>query len=289
MQLANHHAHTHFSDGKMGPEVYLKNAISQGLISYGFSDHAPIRIDNFGAMQLEELSTYLAKIDSLKEQYQGQIQIYKALEIDYIPGVIDHSTDYIQAANLDYTLGAIHFVEYLKNGRPWGFQRSHEQFQAGLDQIFGGDIQACVGTYYARIREMAGQTHRPTIVAHLDRIKKLNRGDRYFREQDTWYQEAVTDTLEAIAASGAIMEVNTKGYYSGEIETTDPGEWVLKIARELGIPVHLGSDAHHPDNITRAFGYGAEVLQKAGYQQVRILYDGIWQDFPLKQASVHAV
>ena len=42
MQLANHHAHSHFSDGIKGPEVYLKRAIEEGLKVYGFSDHAPI-------------------------------------------------------------------------------------------------------------------------------------------------------------------------------------------------------------------------------------------------------
>ena len=129
---------------------------------------------NFGAMSVDQLQKYNLEIDRLKEKWGNKIQIYKGLEVDYIPGIIDIFSPHIIAADLDYTIGAVHYVGFLPNGRPWGFQSSHEEFQAGLSTLFHGDIQACVASYYGMIRRMVRQSC-PDIVAHLDRIKKTQR------------------------------------------------------------------------------------------------------------------
>ena len=284
MQLANYHAHSHFSDGRQGPEAYLKNAIHQQLKAYGFSDHAPIPIDNFGAMSMAQLQEYGTEIERLRELYGDQIQVYKSLEVDYIPNVINVTTPHIEAAKLDYKIGAVHFIDYLDNGRPWGFEGSAENFERGLQQIFGGDIQACVRRYYSLIREMV-KDFCPDVVAHLDRIKRQNKGERYFSEQETWYREEVLNTLEEIAAKGVIMEINTKGYYRGDIEETYPGKWVLEIAKELQIPVHLSSDAHHPDDITKGFQHGVEILKSIGIQSTRIFLNHEWVEQSMEHSS----
>jgi histidinol-phosphatase (PHP family) len=281
--FANHHAHSHFSDGALSPEDYVKRAIFQNLKVYGFSDHAPIPSQWVGIMEMDQLRAYLREVDRLKEVYAKNIQLYKGLEVDYIPGVIDLNAAYIREAGLDYTIGAVHYVDQLPNGRPWGFQSSHEKFQTGLDQIFGGDVRACIRRYYALIREMLGVSP-PDIVAHLDRVKRLNRGDRYFCEQDSWYQEEVRLTLEAIAEAGVILEINTKGYYNEVTEDTYPGKWVLELAWELKIPVHLASDAHKPDHITSGFAFASNQLKQIGYKTQRVLLDGTWQDVPLKRS-----
>lgn len=286
MQLANHHAHSHFSDGRLTPEEYLKNAIDQRLLSYGFADHAPIPLDNFRAMEMDQLDAYLAEVDRLKAQYEAQIQVYKSLEVDYIPGVINIHSPHVVAADLDYTVGAVHFVERFANGRPWGFEASHENFQRGIDEVFDGDVRQAISRYYALIREMVTE-HCPDVVAHLDRIKKLNKGDRYFSEDEDWYRQEVLETLVLIAGSGAVMEVNTKGFYKKEIEETYPGKWVLQVARELNIPVHLSSDAHHPDDITKGFEFAGGVLKDIGYRTTCIFLDGSWQEVELAPAAVY--
>ncbi|MEL6357795.1 MAG: PHP domain-containing protein, partial [Bacteroidota bacterium] len=58
MILANHHAHTNFSDGRGGPEDYISEALRQGLVAYGFSDHAPIPHNRIGIMTNAELEKY---------------------------------------------------------------------------------------------------------------------------------------------------------------------------------------------------------------------------------------
>jgi len=286
MQFANYHAHSNFSDGQETPETYLQNAIQQNLKAYGFADHAPIPIANFGAMSLQKLPNYLAEIDRLKAVYAGQIQVYKALEVDYIPNVINVNSDHILAANLDYTIGAVHFVDAFANGRPWGFEGTTENFEKGLKEIFGGDIQACITRYYELIREMV-TNHCPDVVAHLDRIKKLNKNDTYFSENASWYRKEVIDTLEVIANAKAIMEINTKGYYKGETEDTYPGKWVLEIAAELDIPLHLSSDAHHPADITKGFNYAISVLRSIGVKSTTLFLDGEWIDGSIKRRNLY--
>lgn len=284
MQLANYHAHSHFSDGREGPEVYLQNAIQQGLKAYGFSDHAPIPIDNFGSMSIEQLEAYGAEIDRLKADFGDQINIYKSLEVDFIPDVININTKHIQEANLDYTIGAVHFIDYLDNGRPWGFEGSAENFELGLNQVFGGAIKACIARYYGLIREMV-QKFTPDIIAHVDRIKKQNKGERYFAESEKWYQAEVIQTLEVIAASKAVMEINTKGYYRGEIPDLYPDAWILEHAKAMDIPVHLSSDAHHPDDITKGFERGIEILKTVGIESTRLFLNGEWVDTSIEALS----
>ncbi|MBX2872252.1 MAG: histidinol-phosphatase [Saprospiraceae bacterium] len=286
MQLANHHAHSHFSDGRLSPREYLQQAIAQGLNAYGFSDHAPIPNSSVGLMSLESLLRYLAEVDTLKEIYAEDIQVYKSLEVDYIPGTITMDSAHIQDANLDYIIGAVHFVDAFSDGTPWGFEGSKDNFERGVAEIFHGDMQAAVGRYYALITEMV-QGYQPTIVAHLDRIKKLNKGERFFSEQSSWYREAVENTLVTIKASGSIMEVNTKGYYKNETSEPYPGRWVLAKAKEMGIPVHLASDAHHPEDITKGFEFGASILLKVGYTDVTVLSEGEWIPTPLKPRKLH--
>lgn len=285
---ANHHSHTSFSDGVYSPEQYLLSAIRQNLKVYGFSDHAPLPIEGFGAMSPKKLPEYLAEIDRLKEEYQDQIQIYKGLEVDYIPGVIDMNTDYIKEANLDFSLGAVHYVGTLANGLPWGFQSSHANFQKGLDELFDGDIEACIRQYYQLIRDMV-KLAPPTIVAHLDRVKKLNEGDRYFSEDDKWYQEEVALTLETISRAGIILEINTKGYYNKITSDTYPSQWILAQAKDMNIPVHIGSDAHKPRHIIAGFDYAIDSLQKLGFRSTRILLNGHWQDMPLNEFALFPV
>lgn len=286
--IAAHHTHTYFSDGFGDPRAYLEKAIQYNLAGYGFSDHAPIPNLEVSLMSLDTLRTYGKVIDKLKQEFAGVLPIYKSLEVDYIPGYIGVSSEHIRKADLDYIIGAVHYVDFFPDGKPWGFEGSHENFEQGVKEIFSGDIQAAVSRYYHLIREMVTYDP-PDVVAHLDRIKKLNYRHEYFTESDAWYREQVISTLEAIANAGCIMEVNTKGYYRKELNDLYPSVWILEIARELQIPVHLASDAHHPEDIIGGFTYGMGVLRHVGFNDTVMMQEGGWMRVPLKRPKLHVV
>lgn len=57
----------------------------------------------------------------------------------------------------------------------------------------------------------------------------------------------------------------------------------------MDIPVHLSSDAHHPDNITKGFMHAAMLLEKVGYETCQVLQEGIWQPIKLRKRAVYSV
>lgn len=284
MQLVNHHSHTLYSDGLTTPEKYLEAAIEQGLHAYGFSDHAPIPMDNFGLMPMENLETYLSTVEQLKKQYEGKIQVYKSLEVDYIPGLISVDSEHIAQAKLDYTIGAVHYIDFLPNGEPWGFEGSPENFQFGIDTIFDGSARMAVERYFTLIREMV-QLHCPDIVAHIERINQINKQECFFSRNENWYQEALQHTLNAISEAGAILEINTKGIVQNHELDVFPSRSTISYAHELKIPLHLSSDAHEPENITRHFEHGSQILQDLGCKNTLVLMGKNWEEAPLLKSN----
>ena len=266
---SNHHAHTHFSDGVGEPKEYVEAALEQGVSSYGFSDHAPIPLNDMGSMRLADLSTYVATIEDLRTAYADRITLYRSLEVDYIPGVMNVDSPHILEAGLDYTVGAVHYVDYLEDGYPWSFQRPNPTFERGINTIFGGSVRKMVERYYALLREMVTQ-HPPDIVAHLDRIKRRNSNGRYWDEHADWHVAAVEETLEAIAGAGCIMEVNTRGIYLNETPDTYPSSWIVARAHARSIPLQVNSDAHQPRHITGGFAAAYGSLASTGVEQVRV-------------------
>ena len=270
--LTNHHAHTRYSDGVGEPRDYVEQALREGFSQYGFSDHAPIPLRDTGSMKLAELAAYSRVIDRLKHAYTDRIRLYKSLEVDYIPEVMHISSPHILEAKLDYTIGAVHYVDYLPDGQPWSFQRPNPVFERGINTIFGGSTQRMVERYYALVREMV-TTHPPDIVAHLDRIKRRNLDGRYWDEHADWYVAAVEETLEAIAGAGCIMEVNTQGVYLDETSDTYPTDWIVARAHARGIRLQVNSDAHRREHISGGFRTAYRQLRKIGVEQV-YLFDG---------------
>ena len=272
MILTNHHAHSTFSDGKAPPEDFLLRAIERGFTTYGFSDHAPLLIPNFGIMQGEQLAPYLAEVDRLRATYADRIEVFKSLEVDYVPGVLNVNTPHIAAAGLDYTVGAVHYLETL-DGYPWSFQRPEPSFSRGIDEIFGGSARAMVERYFELVREMV-QTHPPDIVAHLDRIKKRNPEGDYWDERADWFEAEVDRTLAVIKRAGCILEVNTRGIYKEARTETYPSRWIVERAHALGIPLQVNSDAHEVENIDGGFDFAYGMLRELGVAEVMVFRGG---------------
>lgn len=270
--LINHHAHTRFSDGRGEPEEYVLEAIRQGFTGYGFSDHAPIPLVDVGNMEMDLPQPYGIEIERLRKEYGNRIDLYKSLEVDYIPQVVNVNSPHILDAGLDYTIGAVHYVDYLPDGQPWSFQRANPIFERGIETIFGGSARRMVERYFALIREMA-ETNPPDIVAHLDRVKKHNVGGKYWDEHSPWYRATLEATLDVIAAAGCVMEVNTRGIYLGETKDTYPTGWIVRLAHERGIPLQVNSDAHRSRHISGGFTAAYTLLLEIGVEEVSV-FDG---------------
>lgn len=281
MSLYNFHTHSEFCDGKGELELYVNEALSHGFQAIGFSSHAPLPFYKSYVMPQERLQDYCTSIQELKIKYRDRIQIYLGLEIDYIPGVTSPDHPRFKALNLDYTIGSIHLV---KNGKPDGYtytDETGEEFDELLRDVYGGDPTKFARHYYSLIREMVRE-HRPEIVGHLDLIKKVNKDTRYFDETADWYKEEVMNTLQVIADSKAVLEINTGGIARGYVKVPHPSPWIFKECYKLGIPIMLNSDAHSPDHLNTYFKEVIPALKEAGYTDQRIILNGGWVNVSLE-------
>ena len=279
----NFHTHSRYCDGKGTPAEVAAKARSLGMKSLGFSSHAPVPFDCKWCMSTDNLDAYLAEIDELKNESHG-LDIYKSLEIDFIPGKISPA-DFRE--RLDYTIGSIHFVDAFADGRPWEIDGAHIPFLEGLASVFKNDMRAAVTRYLELTREMIRDSS-PTIVGHLDKIKIQNQDNKFFQESDHWYQSEIIKTLDLIAATDCIVEINTRGIYQKKSATTYPSPWIIDLMKDRNIPMTISSDAHVKEDLTNQFSETASLLVKSGVETVSVLHRGVWQKFDYNEHGIIA-
>ena len=227
-------------------------------------------------MKETDFDLYIKELEALQKT-QRNIQIYKGLEADYVPGLVSPHT---YKSRLDFTVGSIHFIDQLPDGRHWEIDNTHEVFLEGFSKIFKNDIREAIHRYYDLTREMVSK-FTPSIVGHLDKIKIQNKGEKFFKESDSWYQDEVDQTLDVISKTDAIIEVNTRGLYQKKSTTPYPSPWILEKILKRKIPITISSDAHNPKDIINYFSETAKQLIQIGFRQIHILKDGKWSPVQL--------
>lgn len=275
--LANFHTHCKFCDGSGEPREYVEAAIRQGFTALGFSCHAPIPFESSWTMPVGHEAEYLDAIAALKEAYQGTIEIYTGFEVDYFKG---DTRNVFTKYPVDYLIGSVHFFADLQKKYCYSIDGSTAEFEETLAQLFDGDIRKFAAAYYGAMAEMVAQ-HRPTVLGHLDVIKKNNGKGKYFSETENWYQALVDQFLAVVKRSGCIVEVNTGGITRGYIDQTYPSPWILKKCCQLGIPVMVSSDAHAPENLAAFFELATTNLKEAGYSEQMVLLQNKWEKVKL--------
>jgi histidinol-phosphatase (PHP family) len=268
----NYHTHTSYCDGKKNVADVIASANAQGLRAIGLSSHAPLPFSRKWCMAQDELTHYLRDIENVKAT--SSIEVYAGLETDYIPGKIS-PRDF--RASLDYVIGSVHFVDEQPNGDGWEIDGPYDEFLKGYNSTFKGSMRNVVSRYYELTRQMVTNS-TPDIVGHLDKIKMQNKEQSTFREEEPWYVDEIEKTLGVIREAGCIVEINTRGIYQMKTTTTYPSPWIVSRLADLGIPVTLASDAHHPDDLVNHFTEAAAMLLQCGIKKIRILTNGKWRD-----------
>jgi histidinol-phosphatase (PHP family) len=279
----NYHSHSKYCDGKGELAEYVEVAEKNKIISMGFSSHAPVPFDCKWCMKAENFPNYLSDIAQLKASNKD-IEIYSGLEIDFIPGIISPLR---YRDELDFTIGSIHFVETLPDGRPWEIDNTQAVFQEGLEKIFKNNIKDAVVRYFDLTREMIYHS-TIDILGHIDKIKMQNADGKYFSETDAWYQQQMLSLLTLVDQANMIVEVNTRGIYQKKTKDTYPGQWVLEQMLKKGIPVTISSDAHLKEDLINQFPETAALLHKVGYKTLSVMRDGKWVQLPFTPDGITA-
>ena len=249
VDLHNHTTLCNHAKGSM--QEYIKEAISQNVDIYGFSDHAPMEFDKKYRMSFDDMKLYQDRVLELKDRYKDEIDIRLGYEVDYLKGYMDKR---VLGANVDYLIGSVHFID------GWGFD--NPEFIGKYDEM---DIDEIWQKYFDTIEEMA-KSQLFDIVGHLDLIKVF----KFMPTKDI--KEIASNALDEIAKANMAIEINSAGLRK-PIKETYPSLDLLKMAKEREIPITFGSDAHSPEQV----GYGRDeaynLAKEAGYSKTVVFKD----------------
>lgn len=256
---SNFHTHTRRCLHAYGSERdYVLKAAEEDLSILGFSDHGPFPDHDFGyRMPYEELEHYLQSIDKLSEEFKGNLQLYKGLEIEYHQRYDDYYRFLLQERHLDYlALGEHFYYDPAGNLQNIVFASSTEAYLEYADNV-------CRGMETGLFR----------FVAHPDLycINVFPWDDRA--------QEACQRIVSCAAKHDMILEFNANGFRRGKRPYPDglrvpyphPAFW--EKVREQHLRVIIGSDCHAPEQVAdESVRYAAEQAKRLGLDVVDTIF-----------------
>lgn len=262
----NTHTHSHFCDGKGEFSDYINFGIQNGVHIIGFSSHAPIAFKNHFSIDPQKMQEYVDQIRASNLLYPN-IQLFAALECDYIPHFSFPFMEFKEKYHLDYIIGGVHLVENPNTRQLWFIDGPlRDEYDRGLKEVFDNDIREGVTQYFHQIMEMI-ETQNFEVLAHLDKIKMHNAG-RYFSEEDRWYRKLCLETIDLLKDREIIVEINTRGIYKKRCPDYYPSKFILENLLKNKGRITLSSDAHQPEELRLLLDDAALYAKNIGFKEV---------------------
>lgn len=221
---------------------FIEQARIMGVAEIGFSEH-----DEFMSHIQPDL------IESLRREYPDN-PLRIGLEIDYIPGREEHIKKLTEAYCFDYIMGSVHYIG------GWGFD--HPDYRLRFEEL---DVDDIYNDYFNLVRD-AVKSGLFDVVSHLDLVKVWGH-----RPVKRCLMEYVEPVLQCIKEAGMVIEINSGGLRK-PVKEIYPSFDIIRRMADMGIPITLGSDAHHPDQVGCCLAEAAEIVRQAGYQTI-IMFD----------------
>lgn len=249
--LHTHHKRCGHADGVI--EDYIQSAIAQGFQAIGISDHTPYFAHNDDhpfpgiAMARSEFSNYIAEVQSLKQKYDGKIDVLLGIESDFFPQHVSLYETALNEVPFDYVIGSVHQVSGVSifNKNRWKGLTDQEKIETKE-------------LYYDLIAQSA-RSGLFQILGHIDAMKGY-----YPPFSDIPTSSKIDETLKIIADCNVAIEINTSGS-TKEVGGWYPSDDILARAYHYGVKVTFGSDAHTPKRIGDDFNEVANRLKEIGY------------------------
>ncbi len=248
---ADYHSHTPLCKHAEGtPEAFIDRALAAGLDEFGISDHAPQSPEPFDdwRMSMAEMPVYFDWIARARKYAAGRIPVRAGMECDWLAGNEAWIDKLAGMFPWDYLIGSIHYID------GWDFDNPK-----WLGRWAESDVDAMWTRYWKAYAGMA-RSARFDILGHPDLIKKF--AHQPAGDLARFYEPAI----EAIAGSGAAIELNTAGWHKPCAEAY-PSPQFLRLAASAGIPLVISSDAHAPGEVARDFPKAIELVLEAGFRE----------------------
>lgn len=281
MQMLGYHNHNFFCDGQEELEKYVLESVNQGIKAIGFSSHAPFFFYNKWSINEENITKYINIIQKLTIKYSNSIQIFRSLEIDYLPNQIHSFAHFKKNYNLDYTIGSIHYVVHPISGKLLFIDGSQNIFYENLNEKFNGDIKYAVTCYFNQTKEMI-LTQSPDIIGHIDKISMNSQ--KYILQNNHypyWYIEQIDSVLNTVASNDSIIELNLRGLIKGKWHTTFIDEQFLELCNEKDIKMVISTDAHHPKEVGAFYEHGLDLIKRSGIKYLMKRTNNGWETYDI--------
>jgi histidinol-phosphatase (PHP family) len=269
------HTHTRFCDGEEDVEDFCLKAREKGFGSLGFSAHAPILkktgIATDWHVREERLEAYLDEVRTAKRRWEGRLNVYLGLEVDFILGLMGPADRDYRDMGLDYVIGSVHFL-IPPRGAPFTVDGSPEELERGIREGWGGEAGETVNAYWDNLEAML-RAGGLDVLGHPDLIKKNNLQNRWFSEEEGFYRQRIGAAAALASQTGVTAEINTGGMNRKKIPVPYPSLPFLRLFRENRVPIVINADAHRPEDLDGHYEEARKALLAAGYTET-VLFEG---------------
>ncbi|WP_324717524.1 histidinol-phosphatase HisJ family protein [Carboxydochorda subterranea] len=247
-------------------ERYVEAAFGAGVEEIGITEHS-FRFAEFrasmaplweeGTGQDPQVRAWLEhEFEEPLERYVGAVRramerglpVRLGIEVDYVPGAEEAIRQALEGVPWDYVMGSVHFVDGMC---------------VDCDPAIGWP-GADVDRVWLRYYELMGQAARSglfDVLSHPDLPKKFGMRPVRFPE------ESFERFLQAARGAGTAVEINTAGLRKPAHEIY-PARSLLSRMVAAGLDVHLGSDAHSPEQIGAGFEQAIAWAREAGVRRL---------------------
>jgi histidinol-phosphatase (PHP family) len=265
----DNHVHTQWSWDAPAEASMVRSceqALAVGVPAVAFTDHLDFTVSTDGdqiaaehidprpyaRMHLLDVPGYLATVQECRQRYP-ELRILTGAEIGEVHLWAASARAVVARAGFDRILGSLHAIPL-------------EGKLTAIDDLFrrmsSDDVMRL---YFAELLRLVEGSDIFQVLAHLDFPRRMwpRTAARY---DERTFEPEIRALLCALAASGRVLEVNTKSpLASPELL----GWW-----REAGgTAVSFGSDAHQPWRVGDRFKLAVDVVEAVGFRAGRDRFD----------------
>jgi len=180
---------------------------------------------------------------------------------------------------VDYILGSTHYACRDFHGQCVPVDGGVQLLTEYIKEVHAGDALAMAQAYFdGHVRMLLED--RPDIIGHFDVVCKNARLYHIFDPEGKPYRKMAMNALEAVMASGGVLEVNTGGMAREPLlKEPYPSRELLGAWREMGGEVTITSDCHDAGFLDYAFKETFLALHGMGYKSIFRLGigDTLWE------------
>lgn len=242
------HTHTGFSDDcDIPPEKMLESAYAKGIKTLAVTDHYDPGYPDPEFPFTIDFEAYQKRLQKLKEEYQGRMEILTGLEVGIMDGQFEAANKIINAFPYDFIIGSFHCY------------RGKDLYTYDYSNIDG---PAMLEDFYTWMYDCLKEFDNYDILGHFSIL------DRYIGKLYDYapVEEIIDEILKLLIQRGKGIEINTSSFKYGT-GTWLPRESILKRYRQLGGEIlTFGSDAHDPQYYQYHFNDAVELAKSLGYR-----------------------